>query len=142
MDFEVVVDIEADAGRVGEVLVDVEAWPTWTSTMTSVQRTESGPLAVGSTARIRQPRLGSMLWTVTELAEGRSFTWEAKRPGLRFIAAHLLDVESPNSTKVTLSLQQSGAVGAVIAPLTGGPARRNVEIEAQGLKKRAESSVA
>jgi hypothetical protein len=140
MDFEVVVDIEAETGRVWEVLADVEAWPTWNPSMTSVQRTDSGPLVVGSTAQIRQPRLGSMLWTVTELVDGRSFTWEAKRPGLRFIAAHLLDVESPNSTKVTLSLQQSGAVGAVIAPLTAGPARRSVEREAQGLKKQAEEA--
>jgi uncharacterized membrane protein len=140
MDLEVVVDIGADAGRVWEVLVDVEAWPTWTPTMTSVQRVDGGPLAVGSAARIRQPRIGTMIWTVTELTDGRSFTWEAKRPGLRFVAGHLIADAPPNGTRVTLSLHQSGPVGSALAPITGGFARRNVEVESQGLKKRAESS--
>jgi uncharacterized membrane protein len=139
VDFEVSVDIAADAARVWEVLVDVETWPTWTPTMTSVSLVDRGPLAIGSSARIRQPRIGTMLWTVTELVEGRSFTWEAKRPGLRFVAGHLIEDAPPNGTTVTLSLHQGGPVGAALAPITGGFARQNVEVESQGLKRRSES---
>lgn len=139
VDLAVTVGIEAEVERVWNVLVDVEKWPSWTPSMTSVERVDSGPLRVGSTARIRQPGLGSMLWKVTELTEGRSFTWEARRPGLRLIAAHALDESEANDTNVTLSVHQGGLLGAVFAPLTAGFARRNVEAEAQGLKRAAES---
>lgn len=138
MNFDVTVEIEAKAERVWRVLVDVETWPSWTPSMTSVERVDSGQLRVGSATRIRQRRLGSMLWRVTELNEARSFTWEARRPGLRLVASHLIEDSGPTGTKVTLSIQQDGVLGSSMAPLTRGFARSNVEAEAQGLKKHVE----
>jgi uncharacterized membrane protein len=142
MDFDVTVGIEASPERIWDILMDVETWPSWTPSMSSVKRLDSGGrLAVGSSARIRQPRLGSMLWRVTELTEGRSFSWEARRPGLLLVAAHAIETSESNGAKVTLSIHQGGAMGALFAPLTAGFAKRNVEAEAQGLKKAAESPV-
>ncbi|NUR81645.1 MAG: hypothetical protein HOQ21_14525 [Dermatophilaceae bacterium] len=40
-----------------------------------------GPLRVGATATIDQPRIPTVRWTVTALTPGRSFTWESGGPG-------------------------------------------------------------
>ena len=69
--------IDAPAQSLWEVLFDVARWPEWTPTIDSVELLDDGPLQVGSRARIRQPRLPRATWQVTEVVEGRSFTWEA-----------------------------------------------------------------
>ena len=88
MDYEVSVDIDATPGEVWNVLTNVERWPEWTSSMTRVERLDTGPLQVGSTARIEQPKLPSVVWRVTELEPERSFSWVASRGGVTMLAGH------------------------------------------------------
>jgi len=52
MRYTVSADIAAPAERVWAVLSDVERMPAWTSSMTSVERLDPGPLRVGSSVRI------------------------------------------------------------------------------------------
>lgn len=82
MRFEATIDIAARVEHVFAVYTDVEHWPDWTRSVTSVERLDPGPLRVGSRARIRQPRLPVAVWEVTDLASGRSFTWMARGPGI------------------------------------------------------------
>src|SRR6202521_532865 len=70
----VAVDIGAPPEKVFGVLCDVERWPEWTPTMTSVQRLDNGPFGVGSSAQVRQPRLRPAVWQGTNLEDGRNFT--------------------------------------------------------------------
>ena len=48
--FSLSVEIQASSERVWEVLSNIECWPAWTPTVTSIQRVDRGPLAVGSQA--------------------------------------------------------------------------------------------
>jgi len=140
MGFNVVIEISAPAERVWASLTDVERWPEWTSSMTSVTRIGGGPLAVGSQARIKQPKFGTMVWTVTELNRVQSFVWKAARPGLTLVAGHYLSSLDQDTVSLTLSVEQSGLVGRVVEPLTANITKRYVQLEADGLKRWAETS--
>jgi uncharacterized membrane protein len=133
-----VVDIHASPARVWEVLLDVERWPEWTASMTSVRRLDSGPFRIGSRARVLQPKLASAVWEVTDFDErGRSFTWVSRQPGVRTTARH--DVEANGAvSRVTLWVEFSGLLAPVIAFLTGKLTARYIAMEAGGLKARCE----
>ncbi len=136
--YETNVHIDASPERVWEVLVDVEAWPTWTDSMDELTFVEGDTLEPGSTVRIRQPKLPAATWKVTQLAPGVSFTWEASYPGVKTIAVHSLTA-SGDGTDVTLAVRHTGPLGPVLAALTAKPTRRYVDMEAEGLKRRSEA---
>ncbi len=62
MRFEASIEVSAPAEQVFATYADVERWPTWTSSVTSVELLDPGPLRVDSRARIRQPRLPVAVW--------------------------------------------------------------------------------
>jgi len=136
-DFSIVVDVKASPDRVLAVLCDVERWPEWTSTMTSVRRMDDGPFAVGSRARVRQPKLLAAVWQVTELDEKRSFTWVTRSPGVQLEARHWVEAGRAGS-RVTLSFRFSGLLGPVVARLYRGLSQRYLATEAEGLRKRCD----
>ncbi len=135
----VAVHIEAPPEKVFAVLCDVERWPEWTPTMTRVQRLDSGPFAIGSSAQVRQPRLRAAVWRVTELQDRRNFTWTTRSPGLCMTAGHLVEPQGAGS-RVELTLELSGLIAPVVSRLFGGLMERYIATESQGLKKRSESS--
>jgi uncharacterized membrane protein len=135
----VTVNIDAPPEKVFAVLCDVERWPEWTSTMSSIQRIDSGPFAVGSSARVRQPRLRPAVWQVTEFEDGRNFTWTTRSLGLRMSASHLIERQGAGS-RVVLSFELSGFIAPLISRLYGGLMQRYITTESQGLKKRSESA--
>lgn len=133
--FATVVDIEASPAAVVAVLFDVERWPEWTPTIRRVRRLDNGPLAVGSRARIWQPKLLPGVWQVTELEAARGFNWITRTPGLQLKAEHLVETRGAGS-RVTLSFRFSGLLGQLAARFYGNLAQRYITIEAEGLRKR------
>jgi hypothetical protein len=95
------------------VLSNIECWPEWTPTVMSIERLDRGTLAVGSRARIRQPKLPPAVWQITELDAGRSFTWVTRSPGVRVTARHWVEAREGGS-RATLSA----------APAPGGQAEQ------------------
>ena len=135
--YDTVIDIRATPDRVHGILVDVERWPEWTSTMTSVRRLDTGPLRLGSRAKVVQPRLKPAIWRVTEL-DDTHFTWIASGPGIRMTARH--DIEPTNTgCRVRLSLEFSRILAWLAIRVAGELTERYIATEAQGLKKRSES---
>jgi uncharacterized membrane protein len=140
LDFRIVVEIDAPPDRVWAVMRDVERWPEWTPTVTSVRRLDGGPLAVGSRVVIRQPKLPPARWRVTELDEaGRNFTWTTRGPGMRLEARHWVEDHGQRS-RATLSIQFSGVLGPLFARLTRDLNERYLALEAEGLKERSEGA--
>jgi uncharacterized membrane protein len=139
MRFMATIDIAAPAQLVYEVYSDVERWPEWAASVTSVERLDQGPLQVGSRARIKQPRLPTTVWEVTEVVAGRSFSWMARGPGVTTTASHVVTPpEADGPARVTASLQQAGPLGELFGFLTKGLTNRYMQTEVHGLKARCE----
>ena len=137
--FEVSLDIAAPPQRVWQVMTDVERWPEWTASVTSVRRLDSGGFRVGSRARIKQPKFLPAIWEVTQLDSGRSFAWVTHSPGLRATGVHQVK-PTPNGSCATLAVVYSGALAPVVATLLGGVTNRFLALEAAGLRKRSEAT--
>ncbi|MBX6333596.1 MAG: SRPBCC family protein, partial [Gemmatimonadaceae bacterium] len=114
--FSTTIEIQAPPERVWAVMRDVERWPEWSPTMMSVRLLDTGPLRVGSRAHMRQPKLRPGVWEVTELTEGRNFTWVLRSPGLRVAGGHEIE-PTPEGSRVVLSLRFSGLLGPLLARL-------------------------
>jgi hypothetical protein len=139
--FSISVEIQASPDRVWDVLSNFECWPEWTPTVTSIRRLDTGPLAVGSRVRIRQPKLPPAVWKVTELDAGRCYTCVTRSPGVRVTARHWVEA-SEGGSRATLSLQFSGLLSPLVARLTRGLNERYLALEARGLRMRSEGSTA
>ena len=139
-DIERVVDVAAPPKRVWAAMADVERWPEWTASVTRVERLDRGPFGVGSRARVRQPGFPAAVWTVTVLEPGRAFAWRSAVPGLTSVGVHRVDPAGDRASRVTLAVTWSGPLAPVIRLLAGKRSRRYVELEAQGLKRRCETS--
>lgn len=139
MEQSITVEIAASPERVWDVLSDVERWPDWTPTVTSVRRLGDGPLRVGGRAQISQPRIPETEYVVTDLTPGRSFTWVATGPGVRTTAHHTVDPLPGGGTRVRLSVSQAGWLGRVMGRFYRGLTDRYLENEANGLKATCEA---
>jgi hypothetical protein len=100
-DFRHVIEINVSPARVWPVLLDVERWPEWTTSVTRVQRMDIGPLTLGSRTRIWQPKLMPAVWQVTSLDEQRRvFGWTSRALGVKCVAWHTLGVPHPCAARV------------------------------------------
>jgi uncharacterized membrane protein len=131
-----VITITAPPQRVFEELCDVERWPEWTASMTSVQRLDDGPLAVGSRARVRQPRLFPAVWRVVAL-DAQSFTWVTENPGVQTIGIHTVEAHK-DGCQVTLTIRFTGFLATLIGRLYGKRCQEYLTMECEGLRKRCE----
>ena len=138
-DYSVSIDIQAPPDRVWAIMSDVRRWHEWTASITSIRRLDEGPLKVGSRAMVRQPKVPPALWRVTEIEEGRRFTWVTGTPIARATGRHSVEPVDGGS-RATLSLEYSGILGALFARLLDDINRRYLTMEANGLKARSEAT--
>ena len=134
------ITIDAPIEVVWSVFTDVERWPTWASSFTSVELID-GPMRLGAKARIRQPGLPTVVWEVTKWEPGHSWTWTATSPGARTEASHVL-TRVGDGTVAQQSITPSGPIGRLAAFVWRSLTRRYLAIEAAGLKQRSEQVAA
>ena len=138
MKIQVSIKVDRPPEMVWPVLVDVERWSDWTPSIIEVRRMDRSPLDVGSIVRIRQPRLKTMDWRVTEFQKGRYFVWETRSPGVLTVASHAIR-EQDGGSIVDLTIDMTGWLSSLAGFLFGKLTRRYMELEARGLKRRSEA---
>ncbi len=138
--FSATTDIAAPAGRVWQVMSDIDRWHEWTPSVTSVRRIGGAPFAVGSRAIIRQPKFPPAMWKIADIQPGRSFTWISVAPGLRVVGHHQVAPAAAGS-RATLSLDLQGIFGSLFGWLTKDITERYIAFEARGLKARSEDPI-
>ena len=139
MKFQTEIDIDATPATVWRTLTDVESWPDWTASMTKVERLQEGDIGVGSTARVTQPKLKPAVYTVTECEPGTSFVWEMKAVGVKVRASHFVEDRGEGHARMVLGIEQSGALSGLVSLFYGKLTRQYIAMEAEGLKKAAET---
>ncbi|SEH88837.1 Polyketide cyclase / dehydrase and lipid transport [Mycolicibacterium rutilum] len=132
------IDIDAPADLVWTVFSDVERWPEWTASVTRLVALDGPGLEVGRRFAIKQPRMPRLVWAVTEMVPGASWTWEQRSPGGLTIARHDVAAASATATRIDQRLEQRGPVGALVGALVRSMTRRYLDLEAAGLKARCE----
>jgi uncharacterized membrane protein len=132
------VEIDASAQLVWEVFSDVQRWPEWTASVTSLVGKDGANLAVGKRFSIKQPGMSKLVWKVTEIDHGSSWTWVQRSPGVLVTARHNVIAQPDGRTLVRQQLEQRGVLGALVGRMMIKKTKRFLELEAQGLKARSE----
>jgi hypothetical protein len=132
------VEIDAPATLVWDVFTDVERWPEWTPSVSRLVALDGPGIAVGKRFEIKQPRMPKLVWQVTEVSPGASWTWVQRSPGGVTLARHEVVPESSGRTRVRQQIDQRGPIGALVGLLMRRMTRRYLDFEAAGLKARSE----
>ena len=135
--FATTIDISASPDRVWSVMSDIERWHEWTASITSVERLTSGALAIGSKARVRQPKLLPAVFDVTSWDPPRSFEWVTRSGGVTAVARHSVEPLGAGA-RAHLSVEFSGLLAPLVVWFAGDLTNRYLEMEAAGLKRRSE----
>ena len=139
MHVERTIEIAAPPAAVWAVMSDIESWPRWTGTTKSAVL--HAPFAQSATATMDINGTPKSVFTVTEVTPGRSFTWETTTRGVKAVAGHRIEPAGEGS-RVQLTLDFSGFAAVLFRPMISRVARRNIDLEAEGLKRAAEAQVA
>jgi len=134
---ETSVDIEAPASLIWDVYADVERWSEWTASITSVVPLDGASIAIGRRFEIKQPRFPKLVWEVTAVEPGVSWTWRQKSFGGTTIASHVLE-PAGDRTIVHQRIEQRGPIGATVGLMMRGITKRYLKMEGEGLRSCVE----
>jgi uncharacterized membrane protein len=133
------VEIDAPADVVWDVFSDVERWPEWTDSVDRLVALDGPELAMGRRFEIQQPKLPLLVWTVSEVEPGRTWTWEQRTPGNRTSATHWVDPLEDDRTRVRQRIDQRGPLGVLVGLVLRRLTQRYLEMEGVGLKAQSEA---
>lgn len=120
-----------------KILSDVTRWKEWTESVSNITFVGSNEFKPGAKLKIVQPKLLPAIWTITEISDGESITWEKKSLGLKIVANHIL-IETDNNTIVKLQIIYSGFFARISYKLSSELTQRYLIKELLGLKEKCE----
>ena len=139
MRFEQSIDIDARQQRVWDVLSNLEAWPQRVETVDILELLTPAPVGEGSRVRLKQPKLPEGTWEITVWDAPSYFEFRQKSGGVANVAGHRVEALDEGRSRLTLTLDMRGPLVPVVAPFYKGLTNRYMTIEAQGMKRAAES---
>jgi len=139
MHFEQSIDIAAPRQRVWDVLSDLEAWPQRIDTVDVVELLTSGPVAVGTRLRMKQPKLPEGTWEVTVWDPPSYFEYRQRSSGVAIDAGHRVETLEGDRSRLRLTLEMRGLLVPVMGLFYRDLTNRYMTLEAQGMKRAAES---
>jgi hypothetical protein len=104
--------------------------------VTSVERLDSGPLGVGSRARLKQPGQRAAVWTVTRFEPDTDFEWSTTFLGIRMAGRHHLE-SADGGTRNRLSVEITGFGSGMLAKVVGGRIAEAIATENRGFAAAA-----
>ncbi|MER7276449.1 SRPBCC family protein [Dactylosporangium sp. NPDC000244] len=140
VDFRDTIAIAAPATVAGDIMKAVQEWPSWTASVSHVDRAASGPLTVGETVVVTQPKLRPSTWTVTKV-DAHGFEWSSdSAPGVRNVGGHWAIDNGDGTCTAELTLSFAGPLARIVTLFYGSLIRRYIRMEAEGLRKAAEAA--
>lgn len=133
------IEVDAPAPTVWDVFTDVERWSEWTASIERIVPLDGAGIEVGKRFEIKQPRMPKLVWEVTKVDPGTSWTWRQRSPGATTLATHEVVPQGGGRTLVRQRIDQRGPVGVLTGVLMLRLTKRYLELEAQGLKARSET---
>ena len=140
MRFEQSIDINARQQRVWDVLSDLEAWPQRIETVDTIELLTPAPVGEGSRVRLKQPKLPEGTWEVTVWDAPSYFEFRQKSGGLTDVAGYRVEALEEGRSRLTLTLDMRGLLVPVVALFWKDLTNRYLTVEAQGMKRAAESA--
>ncbi|HEX2578065.1 MAG TPA: SRPBCC family protein [Aquihabitans sp.] len=132
------IEIEAPASVVWDVFADVERWHEWTASIERITPLDEPGIQVGRRFEIKQPRFPKLVWEVTAVEPGRSWTWRQSSPGGTTFATHWVRPLDGDRTLVEQRIDQRGPIGVAVGVITRTLTRRYLQMEGEGLRARSE----
>jgi hypothetical protein len=132
--------IDAPAAKVWAVYSDVARWSEWTPSVQHATPLDGPDLAVGARFAIKQPRLAQVVWAVTAVDPGRSWTWENRSLGITTVGWHEITAMAGGRARVRQGIEQRGLLAPFSAVLMARLTKRYLAMEATGLKARCEQA--
>ena len=138
------VEIARSPEDVFAYLDDLERHGEWQSQIVSSKRETDGPTGVGTRAtdvRRVPGRTQSVTYEITEHDPPRKVAFRGVNGPVRPVGTVTVEPVGEGNSKVTieLDLQGNGLLGAIVAPLARGQARKQVPADQRQLKERLES---
>ena len=140
MHFEKSIEIDASQQRVWDVLTDFESWPQRVETVDAVELLTPVPVGNGSRVRLKQPKLGEGIWDVTVWDAPAYFEWTQRTGGISSVAGHRVEALDGSRARLTLTLDMRGLLTPVIALFFKGLTNRYMNLEAESMKRAAETA--
>jgi hypothetical protein len=139
VEFRDTITIAAPAAVAGEIMKAVQEWPSWTASVSRVDRKATGPLSAGETVVVEQPKLRPATWTVTRV-DAHGFEWaSASVPGVRNVGGHWAVDNGDGTCTAELTLSFAGPLARLVTLFYARLIRTYIRTEAEGLRKAAEA---
>ncbi len=140
MHFEKSIETDASQERVWDVLSELEAWPQRIETVDTVELLTPAPVTKGSRVRLKQLKLSEGTWDITVWDAPSYFEWMQKTGGITSVAGHRVEALGEGRARLTLTLDMRGFLSPVIALFYRGLTNRYMNLEAEGMKRAAETA--